>query len=156
MTTPTPARDWLTERLAAAGGTASAADVSQWWTDELGRTIDAMAAAGDLEREGDRLALPRGGQSPRTGRWDEPDIDAAVDAYVVMLRAEHAGQAVHRREATASVIERTGRPLPAVEAMFANISAVVQELGFDYLGAYPPKSNVPAGVRPAVGAALKA
>lgn len=156
MTTSNPARDWLAERLAAAGGAASGEDVSQWWADELRRTIEAMEATGDLVRDGDRVALPRGGQLPRTGRWDEPGIAVAVDAYVGMLRAEHAGQAVHRREATASVIERTGRPVSAVEAMFANISAVVQELGYDYLGAYPPKSNVPAGVRPAVGAALKA
>ena len=156
MTTSPDVRTWLTDHLTALDGSGSASGLTDQWSDELRRTVDAMAAEGALTIDGDRWTIRREQPTSRPGRWTDDDIAVAVDAYVTMLRAEHGGQPVHRREATAAVVEQTGRTQTVVEAMFANVSAVVQELGFDYLGAYPPRSNVPAGVRPAVGAALKA
>lgn len=156
MTISHEARTWLTDRLTELGGSGSASDLTQQWSDELRRAADTMAADGALTIVGDRWTVQREQVPSRPGRWTEDEIAVAVNAYVTMLRAEHGGQPVHRRGATAKVVEQTARTQTIVEAMFANISAVVQEHGFDYLGAYPPKSNVPAGVRAAVDAALKA
>lgn len=156
MTTSPDARTWLTDRLAELDGSGSASDLEQQWSDQLRRTADAMVAEGALVSDGDRWTLRREQTASLPGRWTEDDIAIAVDAYVTMLRADHGGLPVNRREGIATVVEQTGRTQTVVEAMFANVSAVVQELGFDYLGAYPPRSNVPAGVRPAVDAALTA
>lgn len=87
-------------------------------------------------------------------RWDAEEIGVAVEAYVSMMRDSADGRPLRRTEAATHVRDTTGRTSAAVDAMFANISAVVQELGLDYLSAYPPRSNIPAGVRQAVSAHL--
>lgn len=164
---------WIVEALHALGGSGTSLDVlKQIWSrhrtdieagDALVYTwqLDAHSAADHLSRSGrlmiavDRWSLTAGAPAmPRPGTWTEVDIQTAVNAYISLLQADHEGRPVHRREAMTLVVQQTQRTTTAVEAMFANISAVVQENGYEYLAAYPPKSNVPAGVRPAVKVAL--
>lgn len=92
--------------------------------------------------------------APRTGPWETDEITIVVDAYVAMLTDEHEGRPVRRREAIADVAARTGRTADGLERMWSNITHVVQEFGYQPLSHWAPRSNVPAGVRPAVAAAL--
>lgn len=177
MTSAQLLSSWLLEGLAAVGGSATPLDVSKqvWarhrgelesagdlfyvWQIELRATAEALQAAGALRIDdtGSWVLLTDAGSTPpakHASRWDADEIAVAVEAYASMLRDSAAGRPLKRSEASAHVRDTTGRTATAVDAMFANISAVVQELGLDYLPAYPPRSNIPAGVRQAVRANL--
>lgn len=154
MTSPNPAHAWIINGLTTLGGSGTVAELLDRWQIELRTTAEALAASGHLVIDGETWSLPQGASTTRPGSWTEDEIALAVDAYVLLLRADHEGRPANRREAAAAVINQTGRSAATVDALFANISAVVQELGYEYLAAYPPKSNVPAGVRPAVSLAL--
>ncbi|WP_456695823.1 hypothetical protein [Aeromicrobium sp. P5_D10] len=156
MNSPNATQTWIVDGLTALGGAATVDELLDRWQAEMRIAAEAMSAAGRLVVDEDSWSLPAGVPTSRPGRWTEEEIAVAVDAYILLLRADHEGRPANRRAATAAVLDRTGRDLPSVDAIFANISAVVQELGFEYLAAYPPKSNVPPGVRPAVSLALKA
>lgn len=167
---------WLLEGLAAAGGSATPIDVSKqvWarhrgelesagdlfytWQIELRSAADALSASGTIRiDDGAWVLLHDTASTPSAKhptRWGTDEIAVAVDAYASMLRDSAAGRPLRRQEASAHVRDTTGRTATAVDGMFANISAVVQELGLDYLPAYPPRSNIPPGVRQAVGATL--
>lgn len=167
------ASGWILEALQALGGSGTTLDVSKqvWarhrddieasgeliytWQLDLRDTATELAAHGQISGDGERWNLAADAPPPaRPGAWTAEDILIAVDAYITMLQADHDGRPVNRREAMTLVTQQTGRTSAAVEAIFANVSAVVQENGYEYLSAYPPKSNVPAGVRPAVAVAL--
>jgi hypothetical protein len=170
-------RAWILEGVSASGGSASPVDVSRqvWsrhraelessgdllyvWQLELRAAADAMIASGLLASDGDvwTVADAEAARSVavRPAGWTEDEIVVAVEAYVSLLRDRDAGRPLRRQEATAQVREQTGRTGAAVDAIFANISAVVQEKGLEFLAAYAPRSNVPRGVRPAVEAALR-
>lgn len=165
---------WILEALHALGGSGAPLDVrKQIWTRHrteieacdlvYGWQLDTHSTADQLLRRGEISATDNlwsvadgAAPAPRPGAWTEDEIQVAVGAYIEMLRADHEGRPVNRREAMALVTQKTRRATTAVEAMFANVSAVVQENGFEYLAAYPPKSNIPSGVRPAVKVALSA
>jgi len=167
---------WILDAVAASGGSATALQVSRhvWhgrraeleesgdllyvWQLELRETAAAMIASGLLATVGDAWVVAdedaARALAPRPPGWTEADIAIAVDAYVSLLRDREAGRPPGRREAVAHVRESTGRTAAAVEALFSNISAVVQEHGIEVVAAYPPRSNVPRGVRQAVADAL--
>ena len=167
-------RTWIVEALDARGGAADAIEVARhvWqqhrdvveasadlvltWQLDLHAAAEQMAAAGSLTVDGDRWTLGDVPAPPRvpSGRWDEAEIAVAVQAYVTMLHDGADGRPVGRAAAVGTVSEATGRSASAVEQVFANISAVVQELGYEFVGAFAPRSNVPPGVRPAVREAL--
>lgn len=155
MTSPDPTPAWIDDRLTELGGSGTVAELLERWQVELRAAAASMAEAGLLVVDGESWSLPAG-RAPvaPTGRWTQDEIAIAVEAYVLLLRADHEGRPANRRTTAAGVIERTGRSAAAVDAIFANVSAVVQELGYEFLAAYPPKSNVPPGVRPAVAQAL--
>jgi hypothetical protein len=168
---------WILEGLSASGGSATPIDVSrQVWSRhraELEASGDLLyvwqldlRAAADTMIDSGLLASVDGAWSvadaeaaravaARPAGWADDEIAVAVDAYVSMLRDRDAGRPLRRQQAAARVGEHTGRTGVAVDAMFANISAVVQEMGIEFLAAYAPRSNVPRGVRPAVEAALR-
>jgi len=169
-----PLESWIIQALTAAGGSATSLDVSKYiwaerrteleesgdllyrWQIELRTVADAMTARGLLTDVADTWTLS-GTAGPvtaqRTG-WTDDDISVAVDAYVSLLEDRAAGRPARHREAATSVRDETSRTAAAVDALFANISAVVQELGVEPLTAYPPRSNVPRGVRQAVRASM--
>ncbi len=170
-------QSWLLEGLTAAGGSATPTDVSKqvWarhrgelesagdlfytWQIELRGTAEALAGSGivRIDDAGTWILQADAASTAPTKhptRWDADEIAVAVDTYASMLRDNADGKPMRRSEASAHVRETTGRTPSAVDGMFANISAVVQELGLDYLPAYPPRSNIPPGVRQAVSATL--
>lgn len=136
----------------------SAGDLFYTWQIGLRETAEALAEAGALRIDANTwvLAADAGSVAPakHPTRWDADEIAVAVEAYVSMLRDSAEGRPLRRQEASAHIRDTTGRTATAVDGMFANISAVVQELGLDYLPAYPPRSNIPPGVRQAVSAIL--
>lgn len=176
MTSAPILQPWLLEGLAAAGGSATPLDVSKqvWarhrgelesagdllytWQLELRSAADDLAASGAIRIDAGAWVLlaEQTAAARHPTRWDADEIAVAVEAYVSMLRDSAEGRPMRRAEASAHVRDTTGRTSTAVDGMFANISAVVQELGLDYLPAHPPRSNIPPGVRQAVGAALSA
>ncbi len=167
---------WILDAVVASGGTATPLQVSRhvWlgrraeleesgdvlyvWQLELRETAAAMITSGLLTTVGDAWVVAdeeaARALAPRPPGWDADDIAVAVDAYVALLHDREAGRPAGRREAVADVRERTGRTAAAVEALLSNVSAVVQEHGIEVLAAYPPRSNVPRGVRQAVADAL--
>ncbi|QCX28067.1 hypothetical protein [Nocardioides jishulii] len=166
-------RPWLLEAL--AHGSASPLDVARltWQRHEAEIRsagdllytwqLDLQECAAAMARDGSLLVDPDGrwaltGVTPSPGRdaWREDEIVVAVAAYVALLRAEHTGQPLRTSSVIADVLARTGRTSSQLDALMANISAVVQEHGYAPLSSYPPRSNVPRGVRPAVAAALEA
>lgn len=131
-------------------------DLLYTWQLDLQATADDLLARGALHVGSDGTwALPSAAQTLRRG-WSEEEIAVAVTTYVSLLRAEDSGRAVGRSAALAQVTAATTRTEPQVETMMSNISAVVQEHGIEPLAAFRPRSNVPAGVRPLVAAALGA
>lgn len=137
----------------------SAGDLLFTWQLDVRATADAMAATGSLvvEQNGD-WTLPEGTSVPLAAprAWDDDQIATAVEGYIAMLRAEHSGQPLRRSQVLADIATKTGRSGDLLEAMLSNISAVIQEHGIEPLPSFPPRSNVPVGVRPAVAAALGA
>jgi hypothetical protein len=165
---------WIIEGVAASGGSATPLAVSRhvWtqhraeleqsgdllyvWQVELRSVAEAMIASGLLTADGDAWAVGAAAHAvaSRPAGWDDDEI-AVAEAYVSLLRDRDEGRPLRRQAAVAHVRDMTGRTAAATEALFANVSAVVQEKGVDFLSAYPPRSNVPRGVRPAVDAALR-
>ncbi|WP_156393641.1 hypothetical protein [Nocardioides sp. Root140] len=175
MTSDSLLGSWIVEALGVAGRSASplavaklvwarheqdlrsAGDLLFTWQLDLRSTAAEMVADGRLsvEKSGD-WTLPAGTAAPAPARrtWSEDEILAVVEGYVAMLRAEHSGQPIRQRQVLADIEVKTGRTGDQLERMLANISHVIQEHGITPLSSYRPRSNVPAGVRPAVEAAL--
>lgn len=172
--TTTTVRTWLVEALAERGPSTSldvartvwlrhesdlrsAGDLLYTWQLDLHAAAEAMAGEGSLVVDAEGRWLLAGTPAPARGRgpWSDDEIAVSVAAYLALLRAEHAGRPLHRQGVIADVLARTGRTSSQLDAMMANISAVVQEQGYAPLATFPPRSNVPRGVRPAVTAALE-
>ncbi len=170
-------RSWIVEALQVSGPTASPLDVAKavWvrheqdlratadllftWQLDLRATAEAMVGEGSLVvEETDEWTLPEGTAAPSIprGSWTDAEIVAVVDGYLAMLRTEHDGRPSRRPETLADLAARTGRSTDQVQALLSNISAVVLEHGIDPLRRFPPRSNVPPGVRQAVAARLDA
>lgn len=77
-----------------------------------------------------------------TADWSRLEVEAIVADYFSMLAAELAGvpygKAAHRR-ALGRVL--SNRSEQSIEFKHANISAVLIELGFPYIGGYKPRYN---------------
>jgi hypothetical protein len=168
---------WILEGVAASGDRATPLDVSRqvWarhraeieaggdllylWQLELRAAADAMTASGLLTSVDGAWTVADADAArdvaARSGGWSDHELASAAEAYVSLVRDRDAGRPLRRQEAVRRVRDATGRTDAAIEAIFANISAVVQELGIEFLTAYAPRSNVPRGVRPAVDAALR-
>jgi hypothetical protein len=176
--TGAPWQAWVVEALVALGGAGTPLDVSKrvWsahrtdldersdlfylWQLELRSAADALLAAGQLRSDADtwvvtdtaRAAI--GSDGPARGAWTDDELAVVAGAYVSLLRDRDEGRPPRRSAAVSLVREATGRADPAIDGVFAHVSAVVQELGHDFLPAFPPRSNVPRGVRQAVRQAL--
>ncbi|MFS3128633.1 hypothetical protein ACLM5J_09525 [Nocardioides sp. Bht2] len=163
-------RSWPVEALRQLGSPASRVEVARWvWThheatlrssDELLYTwqLELRARTESLIGEGvirtigaDHLALtdPAARARHRTG-WLIEEIEATVRAYLRLLIAENGGAAASRPQVIAELLDATDRSVDQLEPLLCNVSAVVQEHGFQPLAQYRPRSNVPRGVRDAV------
>lgn len=174
--TPDPLlRTWILEALAGAGRSASpllvakdvwsrheqelksAGDLLFTWQLDLRAAAEEMVTDGVLTvDEGGDWRLSPGVSAPAPVRrtWSEREVEVAVDGYLSMLKAEMEGLPLRRAQVLAEVLANTSRTADQVDAMMSNISAVIQEHGLTPLTAFRPRSNVPAGVRPVVAAAL--
>jgi hypothetical protein len=145
---PNPAQSWLNDQLAHADGPVSVAALTQAWASLLTDALGDLEASGRAVVTGDQIR-PANPTAPT-----ERAHALIAETYVRLLQAEHAGQPTNRPAALADLARSTGLAPAKIETLMCNVSAVVQELGYEFLGAHPPKSNVPVGVRPAVRSAL--
>jgi len=79
--------------------------------------------------------------------WPEAEIRPTVSAYFDMFRAELAGQSYVKAAVNREVQAATGRSRGAVEFKFANISAVLRDIGLPYVLGYQPRGNYQAALR---------
>jgi hypothetical protein len=82
-----------------------------------------------------------------TSGWPEAEIRPTVTAYLTMLRAELAGEPYVKAAVNREVQAATRRSRGAVEFKFANISAVLRDIGLPYVRGYRPRDNYQAALR---------
>ena len=92
---------------------------------------------------------PVSGSDERAG-WPTAEIEPTVRTYFTMLRAELACQPYVKAAANREVQAATGRSRGAVEFKFANISAVLRDIGLPYVLGYQPRGNYQAALRAVV------
>jgi hypothetical protein len=74
--------------------------------------------------------------------WAREEVEATVEAYFAMLRAELSGQPYSKADNRRKLLPQLGgRSESSVEFKHANISAILIELGFPYISGYQPRSN---------------
>lgn len=108
--------------------------------------------AGDISRSG---AEQPSDSAAFVTAWARDEIEVAVESYMRMLRAEKAGLPYVKVQENLLVVQATGRSRGAVEFKYANISAVLDELGLPYVVGYKPRTNVQSGLRTAVVSAVE-
>jgi hypothetical protein len=82
--------------------------------------------------------------------WSDTEIAAVVAAYGEMLQAQRAGHQFVKARFNERVQEATARSKGSVEFKFCNISAVLRDLGWDWVKGYEPRGNYQAALREAV------
>lgn len=74
--------------------------------------------------------------------WSREEVEIVVADYLAMLAAHFSGQQVNKAQRRRELLPRlAGRNDASVERKRANISAVVEKLGFHYLPGYKPLWN---------------
>ena len=88
----------------------------------------------------------------RAGKpWNRVEIEAAVAAYVSMLRSELRGESYVKREVVRSLSPYLpDRTHPSIERKLQNISAVLDEEGLDWIDGYKPLAHYQYELRSAV------
>ena len=90
---------------------------------------------------------PDAGEDDGASRWADAEIKPTVTAYFTMLRAELAGQGYVKADFNREVQATTRRSRGAVEYKFANISAVLRDIGLPYVLGYQPRDNYQSALR---------
>jgi hypothetical protein len=74
--------------------------------------------------------------------WSESEVEAAVEDYFNMLRLELAGRSYNKSQHRRDLKERLNkRSDGSVELKHQNISAVLIEMGIQWIDGYKPRSN---------------
>jgi len=73
--------------------------------------------------------------------WSEGEIDLIVADYFEMLRMERTGEPYVKAERNRALQELTQRSRGSIEFKHQNISAVLHELGMDWIPGYKPMAN---------------
>jgi len=73
--------------------------------------------------------------------WQENELDAIVDDYFAMLKADLSGLPYVKSRYSMALMARIGRTHRSVEFKHQNISAVMDELGMPWIPGYKPKRN---------------
>ena len=73
--------------------------------------------------------------------WTDDELDLIVADYFAMLEAERSGQAYVKAHRNRALREKIGRSRGSVEFKHQNISAVLLELGMDWVFGYKPAVN---------------
>src|SRR5262249_3285814 len=69
--------------------------------------------------------------------WSDDELAAEVEAYVAMTRREAAGTPYSKRQIYRDLVERYGRTENAFEYRMRNISAVLDEMGKEWIPGLP-------------------
>ncbi|MBP0629920.1 HNH endonuclease signature motif containing protein [Cupriavidus sp. AcVe19-1a] len=86
--------------------------------------------------------------------WSDAELEASVNAYKRMARAAAAGERINKSGIYRELETRYGRAAGAFERRMQNISAVLQDLGSDWVPGLKPLKNVGPNVRPRIEALL--
>lgn len=78
---------------------------------------------------------------PTGSDWSDHEIDLIVADYFEMLRMERVGQPYIKAERNRALQELTHRSRGSIEFKHQNISAVLLQLGMDWIPGYKPMSN---------------
>jgi hypothetical protein len=78
--------------------------------------------------------------------WSEREIDLIVADYFEMLQFERAGTPYVKAERNRALQELTRRSRGSIEFKHQNISAVLHELGMDWIPGYKPMANYQAAL----------
>lgn len=73
--------------------------------------------------------------------WTDDELDAIVADYFAMLEADMAGRPYVKAQHNAALREQIGRSRGSVEYKHQNISAVLLELGMNWVPGYKPAVN---------------
>jgi hypothetical protein len=73
--------------------------------------------------------------------WRDDELDLIVADYFAMLAADLSGQAYVKSRHSAALMAKIGRSHRSVEFKHQNISAVLDELGMQWIPGYKPKFN---------------
>lgn len=127
-----------------------------------GQLINAMASgysvpdsvASEIEyRLAGRRAVPAGAVGEH---WTVPEVEAVVSAYFAMLRLETDGLPYAKTIFNVEVREATGRSKGSVEFKFANVSAVLDDMGLLWIDGYKPRGHGQIGaIQDAIDAYLE-
>lgn len=83
--------------------------------------------------------------------WTQPEIDLAVAVYFGMLSDHFAGRRVNKSAIVRQVhLELPARNVRSIESKFQNISAVLNELGLDWIEGYKPLPHYQGALKDAV------
>ncbi|MGM0385468.1 MAG: DUF3883 domain-containing protein [Actinomycetota bacterium] len=82
--------------------------------------------------------------------WDQTEIDATVDAYFRLLKAELAESPLKKSVENERVRQTVNRSKGAVEYKFQNVSAVMRDLHLYWVEGYKPAKNYQGALRDAV------
>ncbi|RYG89834.1 MAG: hypothetical protein EON59_00895 [Alphaproteobacteria bacterium] len=76
--------------------------------------------------------------------WSDEELQAAVEAYLVMLVDEQAGRSVNKAEVRRSLIQGAlaGRSEGAIEYRMQNISSVLSDMKRPWIAGYKPADNL--------------
>lgn len=87
--------------------------------------------------------------------WDQREIDATVDAYFRLLKAELAESPLKKSAENARVRQTVNRSKGAVEYKFQNVSAVLRDLHMYWVEGYKPARNYQGALKDAVVSRLE-
>lgn len=89
--------------------------------------------------------------------WEDTELEAAVVAYLQMLEYERSGRQYSKAEVNLQLREHQlrGRSKGAVEYRMQNISAVLEELGDEWMRGYKPARNVGSTVKLRIASILE-
>ena len=73
--------------------------------------------------------------------WSDPEVDAIVEDYFIMLRQEQEGRRYNKTEHRRALMETVDRSKGSIERKHMNISAVMARFGLPYIDGYKPYRN---------------
>ena len=79
--------------------------------------------------------------------WTDAEFLSAIATYGRMLRAEARGIPLQKSDVIGQLVTDLGRTKSSIDYRMRNISAVLDELGRDWIDGYKPMRNYPRRLR---------
>ena len=77
----------------------------------------------------------------RGQHWDEAEVELVVESYFRALALDLAERSFVKSEIYRDLAQRTGRSTKSIERKFQNVSAVLDELGLEWIRGLAPLNN---------------